>query len=671
MGPADDDLGSRPERFAARRGDRQLRKHDASTWSRSDGTNIRIQAAFRPAGGSFAAPVTISAPGFDATKPDVDFDNSGKALITWQRFDGTKLRVQATTRSAGAGGDVRATSRRSPRAGRTPSSRRPSGPERRRQRRRSCGRAPTAPTCACSARARRDVVGFPRPKGATPAPHLAGAGVTTPCGVPNRTHGPALVFPSCNPPVDELELADRGHRGRQRGAVQHRTASVRYTVINGNVATEANEADVRIDRVDHRRADQPGADRLRRARSGREHDLQLTDNQNSDGGARAGHHGAVHVRVGRSTASRRPSTTTAVQCDSQDDGQRPRSRAWSSRAAARSGNIGQVMSRTPARTAPGYARLPADLRRRRRDDVPEAGHLRPLGTSTEATRTAVAAPRRRRRDLSWRRQRAILRPTARSAARSFFTSIPASRRPSLSYGSRRSSNRGDARLRRVQAPQLPDQQEPAQRSGSHRDAQVLPLVRASHPAQGNALSPLKHAQMARTRQKPSSARQATAQQQQQATPAATPPRRSRRRTRRSEAVAQAGRVPLEAGDDARGDRTPEPRSRLADDSIPGEAPGTRPPAANASDAAQGAREGARRERKPAAPSQRNGAPAAGPGRQLLHPGLGRAAAGAVAGPQPGDAGDGRRGRLLLPRRRVPRVLGLRLQQARQGNPLNR
>ena len=39
-------------------------------WSRTDGTNIRIQAAFKPAAGWFAAPVTISDPGFDATKPE-------------------------------------------------------------------------------------------------------------------------------------------------------------------------------------------------------------------------------------------------------------------------------------------------------------------------------------------------------------------------------------------------------------------------------------------------------------------------------------------------------------------------------------------------------------------------------------------------------------------------
>ena len=35
--------------------------------------------------------------------PQVDFDNSGKAIVVWQRFDGANLRVQASIRNAGAG----------------------------------------------------------------------------------------------------------------------------------------------------------------------------------------------------------------------------------------------------------------------------------------------------------------------------------------------------------------------------------------------------------------------------------------------------------------------------------------------------------------------------------------------------------------------------------------
>jgi hypothetical protein len=40
----------------------------------------------------------------------------------------------------------------------------------------------------------------PRPKGASPL-YASMVPAQQPCGTPNRTHGPPLVFPSCNPPV--------------------------------------------------------------------------------------------------------------------------------------------------------------------------------------------------------------------------------------------------------------------------------------------------------------------------------------------------------------------------------------------------------------------------------------------------------------------------------------
>jgi hypothetical protein len=40
----------------------------------------------------------------------------------------------------------------------------------------------------------------PRPKGATPM-YLPFVPAQNACGTPNRTHGPPLAFPSCNPPV--------------------------------------------------------------------------------------------------------------------------------------------------------------------------------------------------------------------------------------------------------------------------------------------------------------------------------------------------------------------------------------------------------------------------------------------------------------------------------------
>ena len=61
-------------------------------------------------------------------------------------------------------------------------------------------------------------------------------------------------------------------------------------------------------------------------------------------------------------------------------------------------------------------------------------------------------------------------------------------RPARSHGSRRRKDRGDARLRGMQAAQLSDEQVAAEHARPRRDAQVLPLVRAPHPAQGNSLA---------------------------------------------------------------------------------------------------------------------------------------------------------------------------------------
>jgi len=212
------------------------------TWSRFDGANIRIQAAFRPAGGSFATPVTISDPGFDATKPETDFDNSGKALITWQRFDGTKLRVQATTRTAGVGGTYANEQTLS------------AGGEDAFNPQADAGANVDANAAIVWTRSdgtnlrvqaarRRDVVGFPRPKGASPT-RVSLVPAYNACSVPNRTHGPGLVFPSCNPPVMNSTVLTVGTADAYPGTVSNSVASIRFRTVSGNAATEANEADV-------------------------------------------------------------------------------------------------------------------------------------------------------------------------------------------------------------------------------------------------------------------------------------------------------------------------------------------------------------------------------------------------------------------------------------------
>ncbi len=247
-------------------------------WSRTDGTNIRIQTSFRPFGGSFAAPVTISDPGFDATKPAIDFDNSGKALLTWQRFDGTKLRVQATTRTAGAGGTFANENTLSQGGEDAFNPQADAGPNVDANGVIAWTRSDGANLRVQSAR-RRDVNGYPRAKGATPV-RFSLVPAFNQCTASNRTHGPSLTFPSCNPPVRSSGPLTIGTVDAN-GAGSNMEGSVRLRVIPGNAATEADEADVDVivsitdvrnnpaltDYVGNVMAEMP---------------LQITDNQNSD-----------------------------------------------------------------------------------------------------------------------------------------------------------------------------------------------------------------------------------------------------------------------------------------------------------------------------------------------------------------------------------------------------
>ncbi|WP_217922424.1 hypothetical protein [Miltoncostaea oceani] len=70
-------------------------------WTRSDGASARTQLAVLPAdpGAAPGAPVSVSAPGADATQPQVAVDAAGAAVLTWRRGAGGAERVQALTRS--------------------------------------------------------------------------------------------------------------------------------------------------------------------------------------------------------------------------------------------------------------------------------------------------------------------------------------------------------------------------------------------------------------------------------------------------------------------------------------------------------------------------------------------------------------------------------------------
>lgn len=85
-------------------------------WSRRVGGHLRVQAATRPAGGSWGAAVNLSPAGQDAMDPQVAAGRRGAVVAVWRVWDGSRHRVQAVLRSgdgwsapaylSGAGGDA-------------------------------------------------------------------------------------------------------------------------------------------------------------------------------------------------------------------------------------------------------------------------------------------------------------------------------------------------------------------------------------------------------------------------------------------------------------------------------------------------------------------------------------------------------------------------------------
>ena len=73
-----------------------------AVWIRSDGTNYIVQAAIRPAGGTWQAPVDLSVPGQEAREPGIAVNAQGDATAIWRRSNGTNYIVQSATRPAGS-----------------------------------------------------------------------------------------------------------------------------------------------------------------------------------------------------------------------------------------------------------------------------------------------------------------------------------------------------------------------------------------------------------------------------------------------------------------------------------------------------------------------------------------------------------------------------------------
>ncbi len=72
-----------------------------AVWLRFDGANQRVQAAYRPAGGSFGAPQTLSAVGYEAREPRVAMNASGEAVIVWSLASGLFEEVQSSSAAPG------------------------------------------------------------------------------------------------------------------------------------------------------------------------------------------------------------------------------------------------------------------------------------------------------------------------------------------------------------------------------------------------------------------------------------------------------------------------------------------------------------------------------------------------------------------------------------------
>jgi hypothetical protein len=214
-------------------------------WTQSDGTNLRIYAAYRPSGGTFGAPGPVSTSGQDASAPDVSMDNSGNALVGWQRTDGVNLRVQTAIRTPGVGG-VFGTPVTLSLAGQDAFEPKvAAGPSVDANGVAVWTRSDGTNLRVQSAR-RKDVVGFPRPKGASPL-RVSLVPAFNACTSANRVHGAALAFPSCAPPAQSSSVLTIGSPDANGSPTPANfNGSVRFSTVVGNSSTEADEADVKI-----------------------------------------------------------------------------------------------------------------------------------------------------------------------------------------------------------------------------------------------------------------------------------------------------------------------------------------------------------------------------------------------------------------------------------------
>jgi hypothetical protein len=212
-----------------------------AVWSRFDGANTRVQSAFRPVGGSFDVPETLSAAGQSADQPQIGFDSAGNAIAVWERSDGTKLRIEAATRLAGGSFSVAQVLSEAGQDAFEPQV--APGTNMDSTAALVWTRFDGAKLRVQSSR-RRDVPGFARPRGATPV-RASLVPAYTACVGGNRSHGAPLSVGSCAPPTQSSSVLTIGTLDAN-GFASNSTGFALLAAMTGNANNNVDDADVRV-----------------------------------------------------------------------------------------------------------------------------------------------------------------------------------------------------------------------------------------------------------------------------------------------------------------------------------------------------------------------------------------------------------------------------------------
>jgi hypothetical protein len=158
---------------------------------------------------------------------------------------------------------------------------------------------------------RRDYVGYVRPLSASAVRSSLVPAYDQCSGSGNRVHGPPLVFPSCNPPPKSSSLLTVGTNDAN-GVSPTSKSSVKWKVVVGNAATEANEADVLVEMAINDVRNQTGLTDYT-GRLGVRMDLQMTDQRNASEMPEAGTSKTLPLEVSVQCTTT-ASTTTGGSC---------------------------------------------------------------------------------------------------------------------------------------------------------------------------------------------------------------------------------------------------------------------------------------------------------------------------------------------------------------------